>query len=413
VGERVPLPSWREVLTPQRDSVDGPPASLGVSRRFDNLCCHGYDSATAALAAALRAARSSRDLARPEVIVPAFACPDIVAAAMFAGVTPVLADFLPGCTELDGRDVAAALTPNTIAVVSVRLLGLPSNVDALRDAIRGSGALLIEDCAHVWPTEAVASRADAAILSFGRGKPISLRRGGILLVARAARSLACMPEPLAPYMPRLPSRVAHWAISALYNAAISPSLYGALTRAGRISVDTIRLRPLEQIRGFPAHLLPVLGRSADPQRDPERAQCALAALVRRTAGPWLDLADAVSRRNGEDFALRMPRLWRYPLLLESEASRDRLFRKLWGAGLGASRLYRRTLGELPSTAPHVRARRHPVAQAFARRLLTLPIHSDVQTTDLEKIESTLRAFAKEEAGSRAPCIRSAPVVRAQ
>ena len=51
-----------------------------------------YQSGTAALAAAISAAKLLKNKNYPEVILPAYACPDLVSAAVFAGVKPVLVD---------------------------------------------------------------------------------------------------------------------------------------------------------------------------------------------------------------------------------------------------------------------------------------------------------------------------------
>ena len=86
-------------------------------------------------------------------------------------------------------------------------------------------------------------------------------------------------------------------------------------------------------------------------------------------------------------------LWRYPLLLESEAERDRLFQMLWRAGLGPSRLYRRPLGEMPLLKNRVRGASTPMAADFALRLLALPLHSSVHPADIDRMQAVLRRFA--------------------
>ena len=51
-----------------------------------------YHSGTAALAAAIIAAKTARAIHDAEVILPAYACPDLLSAAIFARVRPVLVD---------------------------------------------------------------------------------------------------------------------------------------------------------------------------------------------------------------------------------------------------------------------------------------------------------------------------------
>ena len=87
-----------------------------------------------------------------------------------------------------------------------------------------------------------------------------------------------------------------------------------------------------------------------------------------------------------------PQLSRYPLLLPSEADRDRAFRELWRQGLGASRLYRTTLDGLPGMDRVVTAGNVPNAVDFSKRLLTLPVHSDVRIEHFERMTDTLHGL---------------------
>lgn len=400
VGERVPLPACREWLaarcpaSAEQLSALAEAAGSGTDRTY-----LWFDSGTAALAVALRAAADARCVSRPEVIVPAFACPDIVAAAVYAGIQPVLADFSCESTQLDPVDVAAAMSSRTVAVVAVRLLGLPGNNAAIRAAI-GRDCALIEDAAHVLPHAAQDRQADALVVSFGRGKPVSLRRGGALIVPRDSRLHAHCRQPRLGIGGKINAAL-HVLQSALYNYAVSPAVYWWLTRGLRISVDAIAYRPLRQVRAFPEYLVGALHRTllrppltADPlARIYER-------MLQDVAGPWRDLASPHSSamaHSSEMVPADIPcsTLWRYPLLLPSAEQRDQLFDRLWLAGLGPSRLYRRTLSDIPETATRVRQRAHPNATSLADRLLTLPLHSDVTVDDIESIRRCLSEFAAE------------------
>ena len=72
-----------------------------------------YASGTAALAAAIIAAIKAKDdaaaAAEAEVIIPAYACPDLVSALLFAGAKPVLVDFEVASTWLDLTEVLSAI----------------------------------------------------------------------------------------------------------------------------------------------------------------------------------------------------------------------------------------------------------------------------------------------------------------
>ena len=93
-----------------------------------------------------------------------------------------------------------------------------------------------------------------------------------------------------------------------------------------------------------------------------------------------------------DVPVRAP-LWRYPLLLESESERDRLFEMLWHAGLGPSRLYRMPLGDFSRLRDQVKGPSTPMATDLAGRLLALPLHSSMRMQDYDRIRAVLRRFA--------------------
>jgi dTDP-4-amino-4,6-dideoxygalactose transaminase len=379
---------------------------LADSLRASDARLQGFDfvwldSATAALAVALRAAARAKGVPRPEVVIPAFACPDIVAAAVHAGVRPVLADFLPDSAQLDPGKVEAARTSRTVAVVSVRLLGLPGNTAAVRQALQPDCPTLIEDCAHVSAADVLDTDADALVLSFGRGKPVSLRRGGLLITDR--RALLKVPDALTTRDtggPEMRSRhraraLYHWLKVALYNRSISPGAYWFLTRACGIPVDAVSYRPLREVRNLPDYLTAVLPVAlARESGNADELANTYDRMLRTIAGPWLD---PVWRRSDQSREGRegRPRLWRYPLLLTTGDLREQLFNLLWRRGLGPSRLYRQTLSEMPGTASHVGSPAHPHARSFAARLLTLPLHSDVTSKDAASIEDCVRLFAAE------------------
>ena len=70
-----------------------------------------------------------------EVIVPAYTYTSSAAAVCHVGAKPVLVDCAPGSYEMDYERVAAAVTPNTRAVVPVDLGGKMCDYDALADAL--------------------------------------------------------------------------------------------------------------------------------------------------------------------------------------------------------------------------------------------------------------------------------------
>jgi len=79
---------------------------------------------------------------------------------------------------------------------------------------------------------------------------------------------------------------------------------------------------------------------------------------------------------------------RLPLLVDDEERRERLFRRLWQAGVGVGRMYRYPL---PHYFPQATTDTYPGASYVARHLLTLPTHHYLTGADVEHIARAFQA----------------------
>lgn len=341
-------------------------------RAIDELI-EGYrlvylSSGTAALASAMRMACERSGARSPEVILPAYGCPDLVAAAVHAGARPVLADLRQDSPEYDPEAVAALVNPDTVAIVAVTFLGVRPAGARLRTIIGNRNVVLIEDSAQWFPREpAQRFFGDYVVLSFGRGKPVNVLGGGALLVAE---HMASPPAPA--------TRVAGAALKdaaqvALYNSLIHPRVYGIAEKLPFLGIGLTRYHPLDEIAGMRV----------------ERKR-RLPVNVRRYVERRLDVQDqwrAALRRLGCPDVIDLPlahgvpsdsALLRYPVLLSSKSRRDETYARLRQAGLGASIMYGQALPDIEGVGPLVGLQTDfPRARDFAGRLLTLPTHDDV------------------------------------
>ena len=105
----------------------------------------GVASGTDALLLALRACQIGPG---DEVIVPSHTAVATVAAVELAGARPVFADIQIDTFTLDPDAVAAAIAPQTRAIVAVHLYGQMAGLDALADLAGRHGLVLVEDCAQ-------------------------------------------------------------------------------------------------------------------------------------------------------------------------------------------------------------------------------------------------------------------------
>ena len=343
-------------------------------------------SGTAALGLALLLARLRRPLPageHAEVLVPGYACPDLLAAAHWAGLRPVLVDLRPDDTRLCLQDLQARCSPNAVAIVAVNFLGIAEDLPALRAVADAAGLLLVEDNAQ-WMPEPFGSahlHGDAVVLSFGRGKPVPLVGGGALLVRDA----------LAPQLPALqPAAVSRGgalrtrAALHAYDLLLHPQVYGLLSRLP-LGLGSTRYHPLHDVHALDALRAGQLAANLRWQAARTRAiEAAIHAQVLPAApAGTLDLPALAGERAG--------RLLRYPLLLPDRATRDRVLAQLDAAGLGATAMYRQVLPEVADVPEGVDCPALPNAHAFADRLLTLPTHAGVNARHVTRMAAAFTA----------------------
>jgi len=338
------------------------------------------NSGTAALALALTIARLQHpEVATPEAILPAYGCPDLVAAAEFAGLRPVLADIGENDPGYDFESLQRVLNANTLAVVAVNFLGIGERLGELRELLRRwPQAALVEDNAQWFPEPLSTAElfGDSVCLSFGRGKPVSLLGGGALLLRETYVDAALtegLIEPAAQHFSAWQAR--------LYNCLLRPALYGIISRNPLLHLGQTVFKPLAAVSAM------------DEQR-----RVLLAANVERYLARTANAAERIraaippSKNLPARLVERSARLLRYPVLCADLRERDTLLQRLRGAGLGATALYQRILPAVTGIDDRVEVR-VPLdgARAFADRLLTLPVHAGVSAEDVRRMAAIMRA----------------------
>ncbi|MEP7086973.1 MAG: DegT/DnrJ/EryC1/StrS family aminotransferase [Gemmatimonadota bacterium] len=146
------------------------------------------DSGTAALVLALRATTHPNGV----VALPAYACVDIGAAAIFAQLRVRLYDIDPETLSPDLASVSRVLGAGVDAIVVAHLYGYPANVPGVAALAAAHGVKVIEDAAQGAWGKLLETRLGAfgplSVLSFGRGKGMTGGGGGALLGLDAEQS---------------------------------------------------------------------------------------------------------------------------------------------------------------------------------------------------------------------------------
>ena len=365
-----------------------PPAGVPIDWRQQaepGLSLPGYrlrwvQSGTAALAfCLLHQHRRFPSVKRPQVIVPAYCCPDLVAAAVYAGFEAVVVDIQAEDPGFDLEALSGAITDQTLAVIAINFMGVAEQLEPIRTLLAPHPQVaLVEDNAQWFPSpEQIGElEGDFVTFSFGRGKAIGLLGGGLVAVREALQEEHEPDLEPAASASRWPAKA--W----LVNQLSRPSLYHWVTRLPFLSLGQTVYHPLERLAEMPECIKAAF--SANYAEYCERDRC---------AERWLDGLFSEGCYNGFAplFSARRRQLLRYPLLCESAADKTMRLEAFNQAGLGATALYQRPLIEvqgvqgLPVKAPFGT----PNAEAFASRLITLPVHTGVKSHHLDAMSAIL------------------------
>ncbi len=163
-------------------------AFLGDATRGEQLHCIAVNSATAGLHLALEALGIGPG---DEVITTTHTFTATAEVVRYLGADVVLVDIDPATLNIDARQVEAAITPRTRAIMPVHYAGLAADMPAILDIARRHGLKVVEDAAHALPTtcggQMVGTLAsDATVFSFYANKTITTGEGGMLVTRNQA-----------------------------------------------------------------------------------------------------------------------------------------------------------------------------------------------------------------------------------
>jgi dTDP-4-amino-4,6-dideoxygalactose transaminase len=121
-----------------------------------------------------------------EVITTPFSYVATSGVLLWEGCTPVFADIRPGDLTIDPRQVEAAITAKTTAILATHIYGFPCDVDALQDIANRHGLKIVYDAAHAFGCKLngrpLISHGDASCLSFHATKVFHTVEGGAVVV---------------------------------------------------------------------------------------------------------------------------------------------------------------------------------------------------------------------------------------
>jgi dTDP-4-amino-4,6-dideoxygalactose transaminase len=362
----------------------------GFASFFPGRVVHLCDSGTTALALALMDARLRHGSARPEAIVPAYGCPQLVSACLYASVRPRLVDTAPERWGYDLERLRGALSPDTVAVVAVNLLGVGDQARDILPLARANGSFLIQDSAQHLPRRGEADwLADYVVLSFGRGKPLNLLRGGALAIHADRPLLAAAPARATGAAARVKEAVfSSRTVALAFNTITHPWVFGIASRMPGLGLGDTRFEALHSLTQPSFAFWGALGPAFETYSS-ERWESPWTKVQRdwETLGiRGLTLLTSHPRGNGRQL--------RCALLTDDPRQRDLLIAALNRRGLGASAMYAVALGQVADIPADVAAQGpFPNASRLAERLFTLPTHASVTADVVSETDRCLRGVA--------------------
>lgn len=120
-----------------------------------------------------------------EVIVPAYTWEGTVGPILLLNAVPVFVDIDPETYCMDAREIEAAITPRTRALLPVHLGMCFADLDAIGRIARKHKLAVIEDCAHAhggrWRGKGAGASGDLGCFSFQSSKLMTSGEGGAVI----------------------------------------------------------------------------------------------------------------------------------------------------------------------------------------------------------------------------------------
>lgn len=331
-------------------------------------------SGKAALVLILRGLKSLSS--RSEVVIPAYTCFSVPSAVRKAGLKVSLCDVDPRTFDFDRQLLKEAITESTLCVIPSHLFGIPSDMDEVNRLAKLRGAYVVEDVAQAMGGSdrgrKLGTLGDAGFFSFGRGKNITCGSGGMIVTDSKVIADAIAGHDADLQAPGMLETWKEFLEMALMMVFVHPMVYwfpGGLPFLKLGQTIYHQNFPIKKLSGMKVGLM-------------RKWKVRLEQSNRKRCATGRDFCDRLRR---PDFAGPAVPYLRFPVLVDSRETRDRIYALSQARGLGISQMYPSPIHEVPEIQEAFQDRSFPGAAEIARRLLTLPTHPLVSERDKEAI----------------------------
>jgi len=351
--------------------------------------CFFFSSGRAALYVAIKALRELADPRRDEVVLPAYTCFSVPASIARAGLRVRLVDIDPMTLDYNFENFERMDFSKVLAIAGCNMFGILSDWNRLRGIAARHGIFTVDDAAQSlgsrYDGKPSGSLGDFGILSFGRGKNLSLYSGGALVTNRQDLSDMINRHRPVPGSNGSDGELSSAVKLALYALFLKPGFYwlpsllpflglGETVYDENFIVD--KLKDIQLCAGD--RLSDKLERNNHVRM--ENSRKLIEGL--RTSGEF-----NVPGSRCKD----LPVYLRLPVIVRDSETRDKLLIRLRRNGIAASKMYPSTLRRIGALEKHLAdgGDNYPGSQLVVDRILCLPTHPYLSARDIDRMIDTL------------------------
>ncbi len=329
-----------------------------------------------------------------EIIVPAYTCYSVAAAAVRAGFRLTLCDIDPRNMSFDENQIDRLYPAPGTALLAASLLGIPARLPEIEVFCRQRNLFMIDDAAQALGAfvdgRPAGSFGQAGIFSTGRGKVISTWQGGILTV-RDDSLIPAINDAYRNVEPEPRGRSGFVCAMLMFLKIFQhPGLFWLPASLPFLDIGTTVYDPDFTVTRMSSGRIRNLATALDRVRHLNRIRV-------RNAAVWQDMINDLpgiqavgTTATGESIHLR------FGLLLPNRESRDMAIGTLRRSGIMAGGMYPLDLGRLSPLKAHITNSdlQFPGARRLADCLLTLPTHGYVSDSDFRRTRDALHHISR-------------------
>ncbi len=372
-----------DALTGQDRTED---LSTAIRDKYGQKHCFLMSSARSALAMLfLMLKKTVENKNKDQILLPAYTCYSLPAAAEIAGLQVIICDIDPQTLSYDLEKLKQVDFTRVIAMVSANLYGNPDQLDQLEKIAQQNNVIFIDDAAQSMNAKLdnryAGTFGDIGIYSLDKGKNITSIQGGIIVTNDDKLALLIQEEINQLPWPNKKQKLAEVMKIIIYSILLRPWLYWIPANIPALGLgktiyttDYLFTRYSQHLSSLALRLFTMIDRlTAERCKNAKKITGQLRPLKGFQILTYSD--DAV------------PACLRLGLLVEDTRLRNRLLIDLKKSGIGASTSYPRSIAQLDEIR-YFLAKDNSFtenSQYVAAHILTLPVISYLTDADVQNI----------------------------